>query len=100
MARVSTILRGLILDIDGVGIGVGDLVLYATLVSLTMLQYVMHNFTFAQGALASSASLIGILIGLFITFKYILPIKKYAPALPIPILLGSIPLIYLATITI
>ncbi|WP_054857986.1 hypothetical protein [Vulcanisaeta sp. JCM 16159] len=94
------ILRGLILDIDGVGIGVGDLVLYATLVSLTMLQYVMHNFTFTQGTLASSASLIGILIGLFITFKYILPIKKYAPALPIPILLGSIPLIYLATITI
>ncbi len=85
---------------DGIGIGVGDLVLYATLVSLTMLQYVNHNFTFIQSALASVASLIGILIGLFITFKYLLPIRKYAPALPIPILLGSIPLIYLVTITI
>ncbi|GAB6944619.1 hypothetical protein JCM14467A_14010 [Vulcanisaeta sp. JCM 14467] len=94
------LLRGLILDMDGIGIGVGDLVLYATLVSLTMLQYVTHGFTLVQGALASLASLIGILIGLFITFKYLLPIKKYAPALPIPILLGSIPLIYLVTITI
>ncbi len=94
------LLRGLILDMDGIGIGVGDLVLYATLVSLTMLQYVSHNFTLIQGALASIASLIGILIGLFITFKYLLPIKKYAPALPIPILLGSIPLIYLVTIII
>ena len=94
------ILRGLILDMDGIGIGVGDLVLYATLVSLTMLQYVSHGFTITQSALASLISLIGILIGLFITFKYLLPIRKYAPALPIPILLGSIPLIYLVTITI
>ncbi|ADY00593.1 hypothetical protein VMUT_0380 [Vulcanisaeta moutnovskia 768-28] len=94
------ILRGLILDMDGIGIGVGDLVLYATLVSLTMLQYITHDFTFIQSALASLTSLIGILVGLFITFKYILPIKKYAPALPIPILLGSIPLLYLITITI
>ncbi len=92
------ILRGLILDMDGIGIGVGDLVLYATLVSLTMIQYVNHNFTLTQSALASLLSLVGILIGLFITFKYVLPIKKYAPALPIPILLGSIPLIYLATV--
>ena len=92
------ILRGLILDMDGIGIGVGDLVLYATLVSLTMLQYASHGFTLAQSVSASLASLIGILIGLFITFKYLLPIKKYAPALPIPILLGSIPLIYLITI--
>ena len=94
------LLRGLILDMDGIGIGVGDLVLYSTLVSLTMLQYVTHGFTLIQGALASLASLVGILIGLFITFRYLLPIKKYAPALPIPILLGSIPLIYLITITI
>lgn len=94
------LLRGLILDMDGIGIGVGDLVLYATLVSLTMLQYINHNFTLIQSALASAVSLIGILIGLFITFKYLLPIKKYAPALPIPILLGSIPLIYLVTIII
>ncbi|WP_243678214.1 hypothetical protein [Vulcanisaeta distributa] len=65
---------------DGIGIGVGDLVLYATLVSLTMLQYINHNFTLIQSALASAVSLIGILIGLFITFKYLLPIKKYAPA--------------------
>ena len=94
------LLRGLILDMDGIGIGVGDLVLYATLVSLTMLQYVTHGFTLVQGALASLVSLVGILIGLFITFRYLLPIKKYAPALPIPILIGSIPLIYLITITI
>lgn len=94
------ILRGLILDMDGIGIGVGDLVLYATLVSLTMLEYENYGFTFIEGLMASLASLLGILIGLYMTFKYILPIKKYAPALPIPILLGSIPLLYLITITI
>jgi len=92
------ILRGLILDMDGIGIGVGDLVLYATLVSLTMLEYENYGFTFIEGLMASLASLLGILIGLYMTFKYILPIKKYAPALPIPILLGSIPLLYLVTI--
>ncbi|KUO81270.1 MAG: hypothetical protein AT718_00735 [Vulcanisaeta sp. JCHS_4] len=94
------ILRGLILDMDGIGIGVGDLVLYATLVSLTMLEYENYGFTFIEGLMASLASLLGILIGLYMTFRYILPIKKYAPALPIPILLGSIPLLYLITITI
>jgi presenilin-like A22 family membrane protease len=94
------ILRGLILDMDGIGIGVGDLVLYATLVSLTMLEYENYGFTFIEGLMASLVSLLGILIGLYMTFKYILPIKKYAPALPIPILLGSIPLLYLITITI
>ncbi len=92
------ILRGLILDMDGIGIGVGDLVLYATLVSLTMLQYVLHGFTFIQSLVASLISLVGIMLGLYVTFRYLLPIKKYAPALPIPILLGSIPLIFLATI--
>ncbi|BDR91258.1 hypothetical protein [Vulcanisaeta souniana] len=91
------ILRGLILDMNGIGIGVGDLVLYSTLVSLTMIQYYMHNFPVIQSAAAALGSLIGILIGLYITFRYILPIKKYAPALPIPLLLGSIPLIYLVT---
>ncbi|PVU72872.1 hypothetical protein DDW08_00705 [Vulcanisaeta sp. SCGC AB-777_J10] len=94
------ILRGLILDMDGIGIGVGDLVLYATLVSLTMLEYENYGFTFIEGLMASLVSLLGILIGLYVTFRYILPIKKYAPALPIPILLGSIPLLYLITITI
>ena len=92
------ILRGLILDMDGIGIGVGDLVLYATLVSLTMLEYENYGFTFIEGLAASLVSLLGILIGLYVTFKYILPIKRYAPALPVPILLGSIPLLYLVTI--
>ena len=92
------ILRGLILDMDGIGIGVGDLVLYATLVSLTMLEYENYGFTFIEGLAASLISLLGILIGLYVTFKYILPIKRYAPALPVPILLGSIPLLYLVTI--
>lgn len=92
------ILRGLILDMDGIGIGVGDLVLYATLVSLTMLEYENYGFTFIEGLMASLVSLLGILIGLYVTFKYILPIKRYAPALPVPILLGSIPLLYLVTI--
>ncbi|WP_243680595.1 hypothetical protein [Vulcanisaeta souniana] len=69
---------------NGIGIGVGDLVLYSTLVSLTMIQYYMHNFPVIQSAAAALGSLIGILIGLYITFRYILPIKKYAPALPIP----------------
>jgi len=92
------ILRGLILDMDGIGIGVGDLVLYATLVSLTMLEYENYGFTFIEGLTASLISLLGILIGLYVTFKYILPIKRYAPALPVPILLGSIPLLYLVTI--
>jgi presenilin-like A22 family membrane protease len=92
------ILRGLILDMDGIGIGVGDLVLYATLVSLTMLEYENYGFTFIEGLVASLVSLLGILIGLYVTFKYILPIKRYAPALPVPILLGSIPLLYLVTI--
>jgi len=92
------ILRGLILDMDGIGIGVGDLVLYATLISLTMLEYENYGFTFIEGLMASLVSLLGILIGLYVTFKYILPIKRYAPALPVPILLGSIPLLYLVTI--
>ncbi|MCG2865980.1 MAG: hypothetical protein L7H08_00530, partial [Vulcanisaeta sp.] len=64
------------------------------------LEYENYGFTFIEGLMASLASLLGILIGLYMTFKYILPIKKYAPALPIPILLGSIPLLYLITITI
>ncbi|MFB6470972.1 MAG: hypothetical protein TU36_007065 [Vulcanisaeta sp. AZ3] len=94
------ILRGLILDMDGLGIGVGDLVLYAVLTSLTMLQFLTHGFSLIQSLTASLLSLIGIMLGLYITFKYILPIKRYAPALPVPILLGSIPLLYLLTITI
>ncbi|MCG2865344.1 MAG: hypothetical protein L7H04_05700, partial [Vulcanisaeta sp.] len=47
------ILRGLILDMDGIGIGVGDLVLYATLISLTMLEYENYGFTFIEGLMAS-----------------------------------------------
>ncbi|MCG2863924.1 MAG: hypothetical protein L7G98_05660 [Vulcanisaeta sp.] len=92
------ILRGLMLDMEGVGIGVGDLVLYATLTSLTMLEYVNYGFSIMEALLASLISLLGVLIGLYVTFKYILPVKKYAPALPVPILLGSIPLLYLVAI--
>ncbi|WP_238375086.1 hypothetical protein [Vulcanisaeta thermophila] len=90
------LLRGLILDMDGLGIGVGDLVLYSLLTSFTVLEYEYHGYPAMIGLIAAMASILGIFIGLLITLWYLLPIKKYAPALPIPLLLGSTPLIYLA----
>jgi len=91
-ARYS-LLRGLILDMGGLGIGVGDLVIYSVLSSLTFAYYASRGLITAL--LAWSLCILGIMVGLGLTLRALLRGRKYVPALPLPIALGSLPLIYL-----
>ena len=80
-----SILRGLVLDLKDTAIGVGDLVIYS----------LMSSFIVAVAGLNAVALyiilLLGVLLGFYLTYRVLIPLRGYAPALPLPVLLGFIP---------
>ena len=85
------ILKGLMVDIGDLGLGVGDLVIYSMIASLDVL------VSSSLGPLVTAITVLGSMAcvssGLIITIEVLLPKKGYAPALPIPVALGLIPFI-------
>ncbi|MFP3044425.1 MAG: hypothetical protein RXQ96_03000 [Thermocladium sp.] len=85
------ILKGLMVDLGDLGIGVGDLVVYSMISSLDVISSI-HYGSFAA-FLTVLGSIVGVSIGFVLTIKVLLPKRGYAPALPIPVALGLIPFI-------
>ena len=77
---VSKELKPLLLYFKGVHIGLGDLVFYSFLIAHT---------TFYLGPLPALASIVGVSVGSFISFK-LLEVEKMIPGLPISLTLGLI----------
>ncbi|MDT7902781.1 MAG: hypothetical protein RQ838_01800 [Caldivirga sp.] len=84
-----SLLRGLVLDLRDTAIGVGDLVVYS----------LMSSFVVSLAGEAMVMILIilvlGVLLGFYVTYRLLLPFRGYAPALPLPVLLGFVPVIIL-----
>lgn len=82
-----SLLRGLVLDLRDTAVGVGDLVVYS----------LMSSFVISLAGNAAIPLIIilvlGVLIGFYMTYRFLLPFRGYAPALPLPVLLGFIPVV-------
>ncbi len=85
------ILKGLMVDLGDLGVGVGDLVVYSMISSLDIISSIRYGVFIAF--LTVLGSIVGVSIGFIITIKVLLPRRGYAPALPIPVALGLIPFI-------
>ncbi len=82
-----SLLRGLVLDLKDTAIGVGDLVVYSLMSSFTI------SLAGSSMALTLTVLILGVLIGFYATYRILLPFRGYAPALPLPVLLGFVPVI-------
>ena len=82
--KASDVLLGFIVRIGDSALGMGDVVMYSLEISFLY---------FVLGPLAAVLSAVGILVGIVITFKLLLARHGYAPALPIPLMLGMMPLL-------
>ncbi|ABW02417.1 hypothetical protein [Caldivirga maquilingensis] len=82
-----SLLRGLVLDLRDTAIGVGDLVVYSLMSSFTI------SLAGSSMALTLTVLILGVLIGFYATYRLLLPFRGYAPALPLPVLLGFVPVI-------
>ncbi len=85
--KAADTLLGFVVRIGDSALGMGDIVMYSLEISL---------FYFMLGLAGALLSALGILAGLVITFKVLLTRHGYAPALPIPLILGMSPLLLLA----
>ncbi len=90
-----SILRGLVLELDGLILGVGDLIMYSVLEVLCLETAILKGLNVAMIICSTLLTGLGVLGGYVLTVKYILPRKGYAPALSVPIMLGIIPVIML-----
>ncbi|OYT26454.1 MAG: hypothetical protein B6V02_01675 [Thermoprotei archaeon ex4572_64] len=90
-----SILRGLVLELDGFILGVGDLIMYSVLEVLCLETAILKGLSIAMIVCSALMTGLGVLSGYVLTVKYILPRKGYAPALSVPITLGIIPVIVL-----
>lgn len=81
-----SLLRGLVLDLKDTAIGVGDLVVYSLMSS-----FIVYVNAASIGALV--VLYVGVLLGFYATYRFLIPLRGYAPALPLPILIGFIPAI-------
>ena len=73
-------IRGAIVPISGLNIGLGDIVFYSLIISASILY---PTLSYIRGIFVSIAVLIGNYVTLKLLEKY-----RYLPALPIPLLLG------------
>lgn len=85
--KAADTLLGFVVRIGDSALGMGDVVMYSLEISLLY---------FMLGLFGAILSALGILVGLAITFKVLLARHGYAPALPIPLVLGMSPLLLLA----
>ncbi|MGC9135856.1 hypothetical protein [Caldivirga sp.] len=82
-----SLLRGLVLDLRNTAIGVGDLVVYSLMSSFTI------SLASDSMVLTLTVLVLGVLVGFYATYRILLPFRGYAPALPLPVLLGFVPVI-------
>ncbi len=91
------VLSGFTINIGGLTLGLGDLTVYALLAGFTYVQYVELGLGVHNALLASILSSSLQCLGLYLTIRLMLKRRKYAPGLPLPLLLGSAPMLVLIT---
>ncbi len=81
-------LRGLVVRLDGVVLGTGDLIIYSLTVLWSLSLFYLRTSSVLGSALLTSPVFIAIAVGLTATARVLAGRRGYAPAIPIPVLLS------------